>query len=347
MKKICSNNTNYGISILMAAFLFIRTALLCPLYCFAMNDRYPYFDVSVEGIVFAALLLVFCGLSVRVFLKICDRISQIAGLIYFLALSDPLFFSLQDTCLKLAINILILLFILNAISEKAKLPSDILMLIVLFVSTLLVPYTMFAYAPIILSVFILVNRTEIKNNRYIKIAIMGVVCTVAGFLLNKLLCEKVTLFGDFIAKFSFADVSETNKHWKLIFAFLPAVVFFGVFYNYYIKVIKTTKAPKGKKSEKLDVIADVFFIPFIISFITVFFIAAEGAYASNIFIMAMIVALLFKGDKHCVGAIDNIMEFVKKHKFISAIILVAVYAIALIGTINYHSSTQLVFFVRY
>ena len=48
MKKICSNNTNYGISILMAAFLFIRTALLCPLYCFAMNDRYPYFDVSVD-----------------------------------------------------------------------------------------------------------------------------------------------------------------------------------------------------------------------------------------------------------------------------------------------------------
>ena len=347
MKEKMSTTNNKGLTLLLTAFLFVRTTLMSPSYCFFMNEDYPYFSFSVESVVFTVLLLVFSALSAMLCNKFNSKYGIAASLIYLLAVSDPLFFALQDNCLKLAVNILIQLLIFSAVSEKNIVPVSVGVSVVLFISTLIVPYTAFTYAPIILSIYVLLNRKILKGNSYISGTVSGVVCTATGFLLNIIISKNVSVFANFIADFSFADESGIYKHWKLVFAFVPVVVFANVFFNLYKKAIKRVKYRKLKKVEFLMVVKNSFFIPFMISVVTVFFLYGEGAYTVNMFIPAIMITLLCCRDECCVAVVDILENFIRNHKIIASIILIVVFAVALDGVINYHSAKQLIFYIRY
>ena len=346
MKEIYIEKNKPRLFLLVSVFFFIRTALMSPTHCFLMNADYPYFRFSVESIVFMILLIIFSAMSAKLAFAFRAKAGDIAGLIYIVAMSDPLFFGTQDNPLKLFVNIIIQLLIHNALSEKKLIKTDLFFLISLFVSTFLVPYSIFGYTPVMLSIYALAGRKGNNSNSNIRVVSLGLICAVAGFLINRLLIKNVVAFAEFYNSFVFADISGINKTIDIIKTLVPMVAFAALFFSQYKRCIKASKQ-KNKVKNNYEIVIDAFFFPALISIIAIFFTAGEGFCAVNIIVPSVILTLLCLKDEHCINAVKNISEIVTKNKTISIIIFIIIFAIATDGILNYHSEKQMIFYIRY
>ncbi len=347
MKEKALKNNNIGLVIALAVFFFVRTALLSPVHCLLMTSNYPYFKFTVEGIVFIALLVVFSALSSKLVFAFSNKAGDVAALVCIIAMSDPLFFGTQDNVLKLLVNIVIQLLIFNAIRDKRFVPMGIIIPITLFISAFLVPYSVFGYAPVLIGVFVLACRKSGKENKSAFVVLIGIVCAAAGFLINRVFVNKIPLFNELFATFGFAESGGTNKQLRIVYSVLPVAVFGFIFFRQYKKAADALLKKKSESNRNTEIVTDAFFLPAVISLVSIFFLDAEGFCAINLLVPAIILTLLCLKDEICIRAIDSISNFIKENRIISVVIFVAVFVLALTGIINYHSTKQLIFYIRY
>lgn len=345
MKDKCFEKNSLGLFAALVAFFFIRVALMSPVYCFLMNSDYPYFRFSVESVVFIVLLLAFSVLSAILVFEFKNKAGEIAAIIYIIAMADPLFFATQDNPLKLFVNIVIQLFVLNVLKGKKTVPFVVLFLVTVFITVFVVPYSVFGYVPGMLALFTIVCRKTGKDRECSYVTISAIVCAIVGFLLNRILCNEIQFFADFFNSFSFAEESGVNHNFKMVITVLPAVVFGSVFFRFYSETAK--KLFKKKKKHTNEIVMDAFFLPALIAFVAMFFTASEGFCTINLLIPAIVLVLLCLKDECCIKTIEKITAYVKEHKVIAIVVFVTVFALSMTGIINYHSGKQLIFYVRY
>ena len=345
MKEKCFEKNRLGLFVSLVGFFFVRTALMSPVYCLLMNPDYPYFRFSVESVVFIVLLLVFSVLSAILVFAFKDRAGDMAAFIYIIAMSDPLFFATQDNPLKLFVNIVIQLFVLNVLKGKKNIPTGVLFLVTVFITVFIVPYSILGYVPAMLALFIMVCRKTGKDRECAFVIMLGIACAIAGFLLNGILCKEVQLFAEFFSSFGFAEESGVNQHSKMVTVILPTVVFGFVFFHFYLETAKKL-VPKKKKHTN-EIVMDAFFVPALIAFVAMFFTASEGFCTINLIVPAIVLALLCLKDECCIKTMEGITAFVKEHKVITIVVFVVIFVLSMTGIINYHSGKQLIFYLRY
>ncbi len=344
--KILKKNI-IGLFLVLAAFFFIRTALLSPVHCFLMNSDYPYFRFSAPGVVYIILVAVFSVISAKLAFLFRDKIGETAALVYFIAMSDPLFFGTQGNTFKLLVDIVVQLLIINAISEKKVIAMSVALPVVLFISTFLVPFSILGYVPIMLSIYILAGRKLKKESKYISVVLVGIACAISGFMLNKILMSEVQAFSEWFLSFSFADITETTKRFRLVAALLPVAVFGAIFLRQYQNTVNSVLKNRSVRKANFEIVLDAFFLPVLISAISMIFGGAECFCAINLVVPAIILTLLCLKDELCIKTIDSIARYIEKNKIISLIVFVVVFALALKGAEDYYPARQLIFYIIY
>lgn len=347
MKEKILKKNKIGLFLVLAVFFFIRTALLSPVHCFLMNSDYPYFRFSVEGVVYIILVTVFSVISAKLAFLFRDKIGETAALVYIIAMSDPLFFGTQGNTFKLMVDIVIQLLIINAISEKKVIAMGVAFPIVLFISTFLVPFSIIGYVPIMLSIYILAGRKLKKESKHIKVVLVGIACAIAGFTLNKILMSEAHSFSEWFLSFSFVDITETTKRFRLVAALLPITVFGALFLRQYQNTVNSVLKNRSARKENFEMVMDVFFMPVVISSVSMIFGGAECFCAINLVVPAIILTLLCLKDELCIKTMDSIVRYIEKNKIISLIVFVLVFALALKGAEDYYPARQLIFYIVY
>lgn len=347
MKEKSLKKNSIGLFLLLAVFFFARTAMLAPVQCLLMNPDYPYLRLSAEGFAFIALLIVFSALSAKLAFVFRDKAGDAAALIYVVAVSDPLFFATQDSVLKLFVDIVILLLVFNGLSEKKIVPMGVAFPAALFITTFLVPFSVLGYVPVMISMCILVSRKSEKASRYISLILAGMACAAAGFAINRILVSEVPTISELFSTFGFAEAGVANKHYKMVLSLIPAAVSAFIFFRQYKKTARAFVKKKSERNQQSETVMDAFFLPTLISVVSIFFTGAEGFCAINLIVPAIILTLICLKDEACLRTVNNISDYVKEHKIISIVIFVAVFALAFSGVINYHSTKQLIFYIRY
>lgn len=347
MKDNCLKKNNMGLFLVLAAFFFVRTALLAPVHCFLMKSDYPYFNFSVGGVVYIIFAIVLSLLSAKLAFVFRDRLGEIAALIYIVGVSDPLFFGTKSDAFKLLVDIIIELLILNAISEKRIVATGVAVPAALFISSFLVPFSILGYAPAVLSIYTLASRKSKKESKYVKVVLAAVACAAAGFLLNKILMSEVQVFNEWFTSFTFADVTQTTKRLRLVAALSPAAVFGTLFFYRYKKAIGASVKKKSERRGNFETVLDAFFLPAAISVVSMIFVGAESFCAINTIVPATILTLIYLKDESCIKVLNELVCYVKKYKILSFVIFVAVFALALEGAEDYFPLKQVIFYIVY
>lgn len=347
MKEMYLKKNKTRLFLLFAFFFFARTALLSPMYCFLMNSDYPYFRFSVGGVFYIAFAMVLSLISAKLVFSFWEKLGEIAALIYIVAASDPLFFGTNSDPFELLVDILAGLLILNAINEKKIIPVGAAFPIVLFIFSFLVPFSVLGYAPVMLGIYVLANRKAKKEDRYWIIMLLGIVCAVIGFLLNRILTTQIMPFNEWFESFTFADITETKKRLRLAAALVPAAVFAVIFLCQYKKINNSIIKKKSERKENYDAVLDAFFIPTVITAVSIIFVDAEGFRTLNIIIPAIILTLIYHKDEVCIKTLESIFCYIREHKMVSLIAFVVIFALALYGAEDYYPAKQLISCIVY
>ncbi len=351
MSNVKNSKKQFGFFLLLLCYFFSRTGLLVPSDCFGISKSQPFFTFSVETISFTVLLLIFSAVASFLVLMVQKRFGEKASVILFLTLSEPVFFISQVNCLALFVSILGILCVLNITREKPFINKLMALYLFVFISVLLVPHYIMSYAPLALGFFIVSNSKEKKNTLG---AIVGsIACAASAFFLSRILCNSVSVFSSFIERFSFADTSETNKTFSLTLAVIPMTVASAAFYNACLKTSKrlahnATKSKATKTYKENTVIAlDLIGILFVFALIGLVFFKSEAFCTINIITPVIALAMIFSKNEVCLAVIDNLSEFIKKHKIIAAVVLMGIYYITLSTIDDYSVGYKLISYIRY
>ena len=347
MKENCLKKNNTGLFLTLSAFFFVRTALLAPVHCFLMKADYPYFRFSAGGVAYIVLAVALSILSARLAFVFRDKLGEIAAVIYIIAMSDPLFFGTKSDAFRLLTDIIINLLVLNVINEKKRFPVGVMLPVSLLIITFLVPFSILGYVPVILSIYILASRKAKKESKGVRVVLIATACAIAGFLLNKIVMSLSEAFDEWFTAFTFADITETTKTIRFAASLLPLVVFGTAFFWQYKKAIAASSAKRSEKNKNFETALDAFFIPAVISLVSIFFTGAEGFCALNIFVPAIVLTLLYYKDEACIRTIDRFVCLIKENKILSFVIFVAIFALALKGAEDYFPARQLMFYIIY
>ena len=336
-----------GLFVLLAAFFLVRTALLAPVTSILMNADYPYFRFSVGAVAYIIVGVVLSVVSAKLVFAFYDKLGELAALICIIALADPLFFGTKNDAFKLMADIIIELLVLNAISEKKLLSTDVMLPVALFLITFSVPFSILGYAPIMLSLYVLARRKAKKEGRYGVVVLAGIACAISGFALNRILMSEVEAFNTWYTAFTFADITEITKRVRFVLSISPMAVFGTLFFRQYKKSVGGSVKKKSDKKQNRESVLDSVFLPIVISLAAMLFVGAEAFCVLNLFVPAIILTLLYFKDEACIKTMDKFVSCIKEHNAISFIAFIVVFALALKGAEDYFPARQLLFYIIY
>lgn len=332
------------LTLVLFAFVFIRTTILIPENHFGITISSMQFVYSFESVLMWPLLIIYAALTAVILSKVYERCSDNANTTFVLLLADCVFFATLDDCLKLIVTILGLLCALNALKERPLLSSKITVPAFVFVSTLLMPSSALSFAALAFMIYILCNAENHSSKKNIAIAACFV-CAAIGISVNLILTSQVQLFADFIDRFGFVDVVPAYKTWKILLACLPTALLSILFVDSFLKNCKK-KEFKNKKYNS-SVSADMIGLLYMFAVVGFIFFESEAFCTVNlVFPIAVIVSVL-KKDPVTQITLSDFEAKISKHKIIAVLVLAIVFYCCFGIMDNYNDGVKIIKYIRY
>ncbi|MDD6012070.1 MAG: hypothetical protein PUC33_04410, partial [Oscillospiraceae bacterium] len=157
---------------------------------------------------------------------------------------------------------------------------------------------------------------------------------VLGIALNKILGKTFDKFDDFINYFAFSQWEEFNSSRILALASVPLFVFGGYCLLMYNK--QQNRFPKNSQERKYqNRPVDFFALSYVFSIIGFLLNKNEIFLTANIFVPIMFVTMIISNSQSAERAIADVYTVVKKHYFLSTLVLIFYCVISYIMMNNY------------
>lgn len=330
--------------IIIALAVFFRAYLLSDRRHVGVEGFYPLeFGFSAQSIALLSLLIVFAVLVSFVLTKLGRRYGDAVSYLSLLLVAEPLLFTKQDNCVNLFIWIIGLLFVLNAIAEKAFIPKEITLVIFLFVSCLLSENAIFLFVAPAVVLYVAGDIEKlITDAKRIIALIVSAIATGAGIFLNDYLVKNTPAFDSFIKTYSFSGhVYFKHIEYENVFLFFFAIptVIFGV--RFFAELFRNNKLVIEKPSKKTDkkvekAVASYSPIPAVIAVVAAYALSVAGFivagssafYTINYIVPAAIISMLCSKNKVAEKALEKTNAFLSEHSFAVIVTVVFVCYIA-------------------
>lgn len=312
--------------LILTLLFFFRTGLLVPTGCFGIYSYEPHFNITVQSVVFLVLLVIFSVTSACFVLAVQKSFGNIQAVICLAILSDPVYFVLQDDSIKLFINTIVLL---AACFFAAKKYADIKIICPLvFISSFLLPFSVFCYVPLLITEFIACNIKKFSPKKTISFILLLIGLAISGVITHKLLYSEIEPFKLFIDSVSFADLNTKYNKISFIPALLPMMILTFIFSSVFIKQNKKLlkkKAITKKESEISILFIDIMGIVYSIVIIGFIIFDVQSISVANIILLSFVLILLITENRTCITTVNVIIEFIKAHKFLAISILLIIH----------------------
>lgn len=351
MLNIKEPKIKYSYVAVLTLFMFFRTVLLAPYACLGLNQAEPHIVITAESVTYCILALMFSLVSSVFFLKIYEQFGEVSAIVSLLIFSEPFLFATQNSCLKLFVDIAAVLCLMNMVNKNSHISNAIILPLFTFLSTVLVPFSVFSYPPLFICMFIIMNynKEESKGKTNTLAVILSVVTAILGFAVNRILYSATPGFAFFVERFSFSEAYSINKSPKLLIAVIPAAVAGMIFFSKCIA--KSKKLNRKNKSSKnfshITVAFDMSNFLYLLALVGMLFFKSESFRLINTIFPCTVFALTLSKDSICTEVFNNLVVCVKKHKLVSAAVLAVVYYISLSVIDDYTSCGKLISFIRY
>ncbi len=345
MDKIKKVKSQRGIFVFLYFFFFSKIFLVVPVKCLGLKTDYPIaYTFSVETISTWILVAVFSFVAVLLISKLYRIHGAVAAVICIFALAEPFFSSSLNTPVKLFVTILGILCFHIGIAKKNVVISGVALNIFLFISSLLLPFSVLSYVVLALSIYMIMSE---KSKAKFIFFVSGIVCSCGGLILNKVFNNAAEGFSAVMSNFSFADVITEVKSLKMTVAFLPFFILAVLFVNYYLRTANKLQKKNKSKENKSNLIFNIVLFNYICSVAGIILFSGEAFLTFNIILLIVILNLVIIKDEACLNVIKKVKDFLKVHPVWGVVCVVIIYYLSMRYTDNFYSAQKLIDFVRY
>lgn len=306
----------------LSLFFFFKALLMIPEQYLGISVVEAKFIFSARTGLLWGLLVLFSVLAAVTAAKIQQKGGEAVAFFLILLIADPLSFTLENNCLKLIVSCVGLLFILNALREKPIIKNEITFCLFLLISSFLMPYSVFSFIPLAVTIYIFSNLNSLCENakRWV-ILIPAFACTAVGFALNKLLCDKFRSVYTALRHLSFADWEQVGSSRLLMLTAIPVLII-GLFcLSRYGK--EQSQLPKHSNDGKyLNLPYDLFALCYVLSIIGFFLSSSEAFFTVNLILPAMFITMLLSKRTAAGRTAEVFNTGIKKHAFLAAVAFV-------------------------
>ena len=302
----------------LSLFFFFKILLMIPEQYLGLSVVEADFSFSARTVLLWGLLLLFSVLAAVTAVKIYQKGGEIVSFFLILLIADPLFFTLSNNCLKLAVSCIGLIFVLNALREKPIVPNEITICLFLLISAFLMPKSVFSFIPLAMTVYIFSNLNRLceKAKRWL-VLIPAAACTAVGFAANTLLCDKYRSVSTAFRHLAFGDWEQVGSARLLMLTAVPVLIV-GLFcLSRFGK--EQSQLPKHLNDGKyLNLPYDLFALCYILSVIGFFLSSSEAFFAVNLIVPAMFLSMLLSKRTAAERTAEIFNNGIRKHAFLAA-----------------------------
>lgn len=306
----------------LSLFFFFKILLMIPEQYLGLSVVEADFVLSARTVLLWGLLLLFSVLAAVTAVRIYQKGGEAVAFFLILLIADPLFFTLSNDCLKLAVSCVGLIFILNALRKKPVIKNEILLCLFLLISSFLMPYSVFSFIPLALVVYLFSNLNRLceKAGRWV-VLIPSAACTVVGFALNKYLCGKFRSVYTAFRHLSFGDWEQVGSSKLLMLAAVPVLIVALFCLARFGK--EQSQLPKHSNDGKyLNLPYDLFALCYVLSVIGFLLSSSAAFFTVNLIVPAMFLAMLLSGRTAAKRTAEIFNSGIRKHAFLAAVAFV-------------------------
>ncbi len=294
-----------GMFIFARAFVFIEEKRI------GFNIFDSEFSVSVQGVIIAGLVLLTSFLMAVTVFAVDNKCEKESVYIFALILADPVFFLMQNNGLKSIVIIVGLIFILSKLRKGSSSLNEILLCLFLFLSTFLMPYSVYCFVPLILIINVFSEIDDLfANKKNILSFIVYAISIIGGLIWNRLIFPKFPAFENFLVSFSFYDYTSVIKNNLYMLIGIPVAVFGFYFFIGYYKGAK-----KGAEKKKSVFIISFVILSYIVLILGYIFNGINSLYTLNLLVPSAILTLIVSKDEIARTQIKKINIFIQNHIF--------------------------------
>ena len=325
-------------------FLFSRTIILIPENHFGLSISLLQFNLSLEAVLFAVLLIIYSLLLSYVVNVIYNKAQKTMLPLVFLVLFDCVFFALIDDCLKLIVVILGLLCVFNALSKKKMIKNSISFPAFIFISMVLDPRFLFSFVSLAFIIYLTCNADN-KSKKKSRTLLISFACVLAGVAVNWLFTENFEVVDIFLDKLSFTYVLPTYKNWKTFASFVPMMIIGCVLYDKILKANK--KVPSKMKSELVSLSADLIGIGYFLALAGFLIFESEAFMTMNLILPVTLITCTLKNEAVVINEISAAVEKINKHKILALFIAIIIFYWCFGFMDGYNDGDKIVNYIRY
>lgn len=297
-------------------FIFARAAVFINESRIGFSVDDSSFAVSyLEFAVIILLAAVSLLMSFTVF-AVDNKLEKESRYVFALIIADLSVLLMYNNGLSMIVSIVGLLFILFKTRIPESSLNELFFSIVIFVSTFLMPYSVYCFVPLFFTVNFMTGIDGIirSKKRIFPVFLYGV-CAIAGVFWNKIIFAKSVAFENFLITFSFNDYLSENTAKQFLVVCIPMIIFGVFFFREYIRRAKN--ADDRKKITAVIAIVIFCYVLALAGFITS---GIKTIYTINLIIPVTILSLLAGKDRHTKAMINNFNTFVEKHILFAVLI---------------------------
>ncbi len=355
MDNVKKTKHTQWVTLLLVAFVFVRAVVLAQRTSLGLKMM----NFSLEILLFWVTLFVFAVLIAVVIMKVQNGFGEIVSYLCVIIIADPIFCMMQNNSVDLFVISLGLLCVLNMLREKPLIKNEILFLLFVFVSVFLLPYSVFNYIPVAFLIYIIPGIYDNqKNKSKVLTVILALVFVITGVLLHNYFFANFIDFQSFLNKISFFEIVKTIKSPEILILSVPTLAL-GIYF--FIKVLKsgnlieTKKSDKSKKkpsvknksTSKFKVYEHVLITvlcasAYLLSVVGLFLYGGKVFYTVNFIVPITLMLMVMNKDSKAINVIESINEKLRKHPFVSLILLILFYCLSIKIMDLYYSRDTLI-----
>lgn len=347
MDKSNDSKKRLGLTVGLAMFFLFRTLIFMPAQHLGISVTDADLTVTVRTVMLFALLVLFSFFASAVTVKIQTAGGELVSFLLILLIADPVFFTMQNDCLRLMISCIGLLFILNAFRDKKFLSNEISFCLFVFISAFLIPVSLISYILLALLVYVFSNINAFREStKKWPILISAAMCALAGIALNKILCTNIESFNEVLKYLSFSDFEQVGSPFVLMLAAVPVFAFGWYFFLIYSK--EQSRLGKKFKEKKYQNFPFGFLeICYLLSALGILFFSSSAFLAVNIFLPGLLIVMLLHKNSLVERIVEQINVTVKKHYLISISVLILYCIFSYIVLDKYIKSDVILFYTKF
>lgn len=344
MDKTKNTKKRFAVALALSLFFFFKILLMIPEQYLGLSVTAAAFTFSTRSALVWALLLLFSVLAAAVTVKIHRKGGEKVSFFLILLIADPLFFTLSNDCLKLAVSCIGLIFVLNALKDKPVIRNEIAFCFFLLICAFLIPDSILSFIPLALVVYIFSNLNRLcENAKRWTVLIPAAVCTTVGFAVNKLLCEKFRNVYTALRHLSFGDWEQVGSARLLMLTAVPVLIV-GLFCLARFGKEQSQLPKHSNDGKYLNLPYDLFALCYFLSIVGFLLSSSEAFFTVNLILPVMFLTMLLSKRTAAEKTADIVNDGIRKHAFLAAAAFVIYNLISYVMLNDYIQNGKLIYY---